>query len=339
MLTLIGEGPPPYLAPFFTLSYRIDPPASPDSFHDWPYYTTGPHDIWFIITCIAFMAIIRDVLRLYVFEPFAEWRLMKNLNEKRLAAGKSVKTNGHNNSPSKKDLQHIHRSVLRFAEQGWSAVYYPIQFIFGLYVNYNLPNQLLTYAPLWAGYPHTAIAAPLKFYYLTQTAFYTHQILILNAEAPRKDHYQMMAHHIITVFLMGASYYFNFTRVGSFIMVLMDTCDVFLPIAKMARYMEARQIICDSLFGIFVVSWFFTRHVLFMLVIWSLWSEAPHLITLQWDPANGHFLSREYHWVFLICLTALQIIQLLWFQTICRITWRVLSTGEVASDDRSDEEN
>ena len=79
-------------------------------------------------------------------------------------------------------------------------------------------------------YPHS-LSGPLKFYYLLETAFYVHQMLILNAEARRKDHWQMMAHHIITVFLMATSYRYNFTRVGCVIMVLMDWCDVFLPVS------------------------------------------------------------------------------------------------------------
>ncbi|KAF7332169.1 Longevity-assurance protein [Mycena kentingensis (nom. inval.)] len=338
MLDFTPESLPPYLAPFFALQHRVAPPARPDSFPSSAYYTTGPQDVCLIITCIAVMAVVRDVLRIYVFEPYAEWRLMKNLNEKRMAAGKRVKTNGDANGHSKQDLQHIHRSVIRFAEQGWSAVYYPIQFAFGLYVNYNLPTQLLSYAPLWAGYPHTPLAAPVKFYYLTQTAFYTHQMLILNAEAPRKDHWQMMAHHVITVALMGLSYFFNYTRVGCFIMVLMDCCDIFLPIGKMSRYIDARPVVSDTIFAVFLVSWFLTRHVLFILVIVSVYFEAPLLMPFHWDPENGHFLSREYYWIFFSCLVALQIIQLIWFGTICRVAWRVIATGEVASDSRSDDE-
>jgi acyl-CoA-dependent ceramide synthase len=97
-------------------------------------------------------------------------------------------------------------------------------------VNYYLPTSIFEPTELWRNYPHIPLAAPVKFYYLTQSAFYTHQILILNAEARRKDHYQMLAHHFISVFLMGASYYFNFTRVGCLIMVLMDFCDIFLPV-------------------------------------------------------------------------------------------------------------
>lgn len=58
-----------------------------------------------------------------------------------------------------------------------------------------------------------------------------HQILILNAEARRKDHVQMLTHHIITIILMVASYFTNFTRVGCVIMVLMDWCDVLLGVS------------------------------------------------------------------------------------------------------------
>lgn len=32
---------------------------------------------------------------------------------------------------------------------------------------------------------------------------------------------------------------------------------------------------CDIAFGIFVLTWFFTRHVLYMLVCWSIYKDAP----------------------------------------------------------------
>jgi len=42
---------------------------------------------------------------------------------------------------------------------------------------------------------------------------------------------QMMAHHVITIALIGASYFTNFTRVGCLILVLMDWCDIWLPVS------------------------------------------------------------------------------------------------------------
>jgi len=103
-------------------------------------------------------------------------------------------------------------------------------------VHLNLPTKILEPSDLWRGYPHSHLAAPVKLYYLSQTAFYTHQILILNAEAKRKDHWQMMTHHIITVVLMLGSYFTSFNRVGCIIMVIMDWCDIFLPVSANFRF-------------------------------------------------------------------------------------------------------
>lgn len=92
------------------------------------------------------------------------------------------------------------------------------------YVNMNLPSDF------WSGYPHIPLPGPVKLYYMMQTAFYFHLLLVINAEAPRKDHWQMMTHHVITCALIIASYAYNFTRVGCLIMVLMDWCDIVLPV-------------------------------------------------------------------------------------------------------------
>ncbi|CAK5275574.1 unnamed protein product [Mycena citricolor] len=312
---------PSYLAPFLTLSYRVDTPENVDSFPDATYYHSGQLDICFIISCIAVMAVLRDALRLGVFEPFARWKLTRDLDLKRAASKRKANGsgNGHvNGTHSKKELQHLHRSVLRFGEQGWSVAYYPVVWGYGLYVNYMLPTQLTDYRALWTGYPHIPMPGPVKAYYLLETAFYIHQVLVLNAEAPRKDHYQMMAHHFVTVFLMGASYYHHFTRVGCLIMALMDCCDIFLPLAKMSRYIETPKWVSDMLFALFLVSWFVTRHVLFSGVIWSVYMNVGALVNLP-----------SYYAL---------VIQLGWFAMICRVAWRVVSTGEVADDSRSDEE-
>jgi len=252
-----------------------------------------------------------------------------------------VDGNGHSNGDvlaTGKKLRQINRSVLRFAEQGWTVVYYGLQMSFGIYVHVNLPTRIFDPSDLWLEYPHVPLAAPVKFYYLTQTAFYMHQILILNAEAPRKDHIQMMTHHIITVILVVTSYFTNFTRVGCVIMVLMDCCDIILGLAKMTRYLNISQLACDLMFGCFMLFWVVTRHVLFCHVMFSLMFTAPRLIDMQWAPEKGYYFDNRVHMMFSGLLCTLQVLQCIWFWMICRVAWRVL-TGSGASDDRSDEED
>ncbi|KAF9534876.1 TLC domain-containing protein [Crepidotus variabilis] len=340
-----------YLAPFYTLQYPIATPDHTDSFHDSQYYVVGKLDICIVISMIAVMAILRDAFRLGFFEPLARWKLYRDLRKKRARRSgtssptKNEKSKGFPNgngivssSPTIKEVRIIDRSVMRFAEQGWSMIYYPLQFAFGLYVHMNLPTKILSPTALWEEYPHVYHAAPLKLYYLSQTAFYTHQVLILNAEARRKDHVQMMTHHIITVVLMVASYFMNFTRVGCIIMVLMDYCDIFLPLAKMIRYLNISQFLTDLTFGWFMISWLITRHVLFLFVVISGFFDAPKLVEFKWDPTTGHYSTAKIFYTFLAMLLALQALQCLWFWLICRIAWRVIQGTGGASDDRSEEE-
>ncbi|KAI0347087.1 longevity assurance proteins LAG1/LAC1 [Trametopsis cervina] len=346
---------PSFLTPFITLSYPVDRPAAPDSFVDSNYYNAGQLDFCVIVTCIAVMAILRDALRLGFFEPFARWFLTRQLRSSKarakqngssakLSNGDSPKANGtnghalHGKGPefTKQETKKLRRSVIRFAEQGWSAVYYTLQWSYGLYVHRNLPTKVLNPVDVWINYPHLPLAGPLKFYYLTQNAFYIHQILILNAEARRKDHWQMMTHHVITVVLMLGSYFYNYTRVGCLVMMLMDLCDIFLPIAKMLRYLNLSTI-CDVVFVCFMLSWFITRHVLCLFTIKSAYSDAPRIIPRIWDPSRGHFMTKGVYIGFNAMLISLQLIQLMWFAIICRVAYRVV-TGEGADDSRSDEE-
>jgi very-long-chain ceramide synthase len=129
----------------------------PDSFPHSAYYNAGRFDICILISCVAVMAILRDAFRLGIFEPLARWKLLRDLQLQRKKASKKANgsangdanhyignghgngyDNGHangNNSAAlgtRKELRQLNRSVLRFAEQGWSVVYYSLQWSFGI---------------------------------------------------------------------------------------------------------------------------------------------------------------------------------------------------------------
>jgi len=144
---------PPYVIPFFSLSYPTKTPHKTDSFHDSQYFGTGWLDVCTIVGLIAAMAILRDLARLHVFEPFARWKLSKDLRAKKLAASKNRSSsspsqkaksvsngvvNGHQANGGTHEIiftpvekRRMHRSVLRFAEQGWALLCYTFQCGFG----------------------------------------------------------------------------------------------------------------------------------------------------------------------------------------------------------------
>lgn len=163
---------PPYVIPFFSLSYPTDPPSKTNAFHHSQYFGTGWLDICTIVGLIAAMAILRDLARLYVFEPFAHWKLTKDLRAKKLAASKnrgsrspSLKpglvpngpTNGHHVNGDAHGItftavekRKVHRSVLRFAEQGWALLCYSFQCGFGLVspFSFSHPTSVVPIDPI-----------------------------------------------------------------------------------------------------------------------------------------------------------------------------------------------
>ena len=152
---------PSYLVPFFTISYPAAPPATPDSFLDAKYYGLGLLDGCLIVSIIVALAALRDFARLFILEPFARWWLTRTLVAKKTAslAQPKEKENGAANGNghlddhvangnatfmngnghilpqpqiSSREAKKMHKSVLRFAEQGWDLIYSSFAWSFGL---------------------------------------------------------------------------------------------------------------------------------------------------------------------------------------------------------------
>ncbi|RYG66924.1 hypothetical protein EON64_08605 [archaeon] len=97
------------------------------------------------------------------------------------------------------------------------------------------PNPLSP-ETLFAGYPHTLLPALTKFYYLAQLGWWFHQLYVIHSEKPRKDHWQMFSHHILSITLIISSYFMNYTRIGTVVHVFMDFCDILLPVRPHCLY-------------------------------------------------------------------------------------------------------
>ncbi len=72
----------------------------------------------------------------------------------------------------------------------------------------------------------------MKGYMIAQLGFWLQQLIVINIEEKRKDHWQMFTHHIVTSVLIYASYRYGHTRVGNLILVLMDVSDLVLGVRE-----------------------------------------------------------------------------------------------------------
>lgn len=117
------------------------------------------------------------------------------------------------------------------------------------------------------------------------------------------------------------------------------------------------------MFGIFMVSWLLARHVMYVMVCWSVYAHTPEIMpTGCFRGPNGNLVGPEgsppglmyliepflsstgrvcyngtVKWAFLGPLLALQGITIYWFTMIVRVAVKVLR-GDGAEDSRSDDE-
>ena len=249
------------------------------------------------------------------------------------------------------------------------------------YIMYH-SDYWLNLQNLWINWPDREMDGLFKWYYLVQFAFWLQQILVVNIEERRKDYAQMFTHHVVTSCLMLTSYGYHQTRVGNVILCLMDAVDIVLPVsidrilstwslpadilkpqlAKMLKYLKY-QTACDIAFGVFMVTWVVSRHILYLIVCYSVYADIPreinygcywgsnanlqgpvplsdsfdHLTRPFRDPEGLVCWNNSIKWGFLAMLLFLQVILLIWFGMIARVAWKVIQ-GQAADDSRSDDE-
>ncbi|KAL7948501.1 longevity assurance proteins LAG1/LAC1 [Trichoderma barbatum] len=253
------------------------------------------------------------------------------------------------------------KDLTRFSEQAWLLIYYAVFWPTGVYLYYNSPAYL-NLRELWTDWPNREMGGLMKWYMIAQWAFWLQQIVVINIEDRRKDHWQMFSHHLITTALISSCYCYHHTRVGMFILVIMDVVDLFLPVAKCLKYCGYTTL-CDLTFALFMVAWFVARHIVYLMVCWSIYAHAPEIIpdgcyTGPNDslvgpseaPAGFAYLIEPFlnatgrvcfngtvKWAFLTPLLLLQGITIFWFTMIVRVAIKVIR-GDGAEDSRSDDE-
>ncbi|CVL12747.1 probable fumonisin cluster-longevity assurance factor [Fusarium proliferatum] len=216
---------------------------------------------------------------------------------------------------------------------------------------------------LWTGWPQRDIDGLTKFYILTQLSYWIQQVISVNIEARRKDYWLNVVHHFITITLILVSYVYHHTRVGVLILVMMDAIEILFPFAKCLRYLGYTTL-CDVVFCLFFITWVLSRHVLYLMTCWSVYSDVPRIMEAScfigsagnlhgplpvpddwwhliepWLYPNGIVChSNGFRISILVYLLLLQVLMMMWFGFICKVAIGVLD-GRVVDDVRSDEES
>jgi len=66
--------------------------------------------------------------------------------------------------------------------------------------------------------------------------------MILGLEKPRKDWYELVGHHAVTVALAGGSYWFHFTHMGIGVFITHDISDFFFAVCHSPHFLSTQSL-------------------------------------------------------------------------------------------------
>ncbi|KZP13898.1 hypothetical protein FIBSPDRAFT_936101 [Athelia psychrophila] len=196
----VAQDLPNPFAPLMFISHHI--PTSPAS---GPRYAKGYLDLLFLAYYVVFFSFVRQVATVTIFRRIGKYFGLR----------KRAKLD-------------------RYGEQGYAMVYYGLMGLWGVRIMSQHPTWWFKTEYYWINYPHWDMQPELKCYYLMQASHWIQELLVLvmGLEKPRKDYAELVAHHIVTIWLIGWSYLANMTLIGNAVYLSMDLPDSFLAVRK-----------------------------------------------------------------------------------------------------------
>ncbi|TKY85416.1 hypothetical protein EX895_005578 [Sporisorium graminicola] len=268
-------------------------------------YQKGYNDLLFLVFHVIVFSFLRQSTTLYIFKPFAKWWGIK--------------------SESKQ---------ARFTEQGYAVLYWGSAAALGLYVMSFQDSWWFNLEHLWLKYPHWQMRSELKLYYLLQFSFWLQQalVMLLRLEKPRKDYVELIAHHLVTLWLIGWSYLINLTMIGTTVFVCMDIPDTWLGFSKALNYMGLDNITV-AVFAIFMVIWSYFRIYLSAVTLQSVWTQFELIprYAREWEPEKGWWLVWWMKYQIFAPMFLLFLLNVFWYVLMWRIMLRAIK-GDVADE-------
>jgi len=303
----IDPGIPNPFRSLFLLSGRV-----PSSTADKPVYAKTYEDLLFIAYYVVFFSLLRQLIA--------------------VKAGRRIACYFGIKREAKLD---------RFGEQGYALIYFMVFGAWGYRIMGQLPTWWYRTEYFWIDYPHWVMTPELKRYYLMQSSYWCQQliIIVLGLEKPRKDYTELVAHHMVTLWLVGWSYFINLTLIGNAVFMSMDIPDTFLAFSKLLNYIQLDKAKTYA-FALFIMIWTYFRHYLNLRILWSVWYEFDLIpeSSKAWKAVDGTYLAHWMRYQVFLPLVLLQLLNLFWYYLMMRILVKGIITRKV-DDERSEDED
>ena len=215
----------------------------------------------------------------------------------------------------------------KLIETTWRATYYLSMWIYGLYI-LSQKQWVWDTRYCWYGYPHHHVEDETRRYYMVQLTFYwflTCSQIYGDSGKKRKDFWQMLLHHAATISLINFSWVLNMVRAGMLVLVLHDSADVFLEMAKVCKYANLQKA-CNLVFATFVFTWIITRlYVYPKYVVYTTIFESAEIVGV----APVYYVMNAF-------MVLLLVLHVIWtFYIIKALEKALKADGNIEKDERS----
>eukprot|EP00968_Pinguiococcus_pyrenoidosus_P013635 scaffold1237_cov243-Pinguiococcus_pyrenoidosus.AAC.19 len=267
--------------------------------------------VWCAVYYTAALLVLNWSLRLAMVQPLL-----------RLAM-----TAYHGRSPSQVKLEKMAQSVME-------ALFYGGSFVVGVAV---VSSEPWVFTPQeWFQDGRLLNRRVLSWYYVTYASRYLQGLVSVMLEHRRKDFFEMVLHHVVTLLLIYLSFAYDEMRIGAVIMVLFDPADVPLHIAKVFKYADDNtntlQSTADAFFVAFAVVFIVSRMIIYPYMIAESFSYALFHLPPERNP--GVLETSLLLWI-----TVLWLINCYWGFLILKIGYNIFVKGVPGDDIRSDDED
>jgi len=323
------------------------------SWKDFEEVNTNSHQLLYPIPIALFLLVSRGIFVDFVFENLGSFLGLKRRIRTKLFTNAKLDTsfkkrnNSHRDDIIKKTIESgmTERQAERWlrkriqentptkseklVETTWRAIYYLGTCIYGMKILYK-KKWFWNTRYCWYDYPHIPVEDEIRWFYMVQLTYYwflTCSQIYGDSTKKRKDFWQMLLHHVATISLICFSWVLNMFRCGMLVLVLHDTADVLLEIAKMCKYAHWQKT-CDMMFVLFTITWIITRLYIYpKYVIYTSVVESADIIGIipVYYVMNGFMIL-------------LQILHVIWTVYLLKAVSKVVKSNGNVKDERSGSE-
>ncbi|KAJ8020429.1 Translocating chain-associated membrane protein 1-like 1 [Holothuria leucospilota] len=282
MLILVGlmfQVTSPLSSVFVTMQYNIttnvsaDPESDSEEVEEVTSYSHGPKDICSVFFYLLIAVVLHAVVQEYVLDK---------LNRK------------------------LHLSKTKhskFNESGQLLAFYifSIAWAVDIMMKEGFLNNL---SHLWDGYPHTLLSFRLKFYFVTQIAYWLHSFPELYFQKIKReemgDRIKFAAFYL--AFIVSA-YVINLTRLAILCLVLHYLAEMTFHLARILYFSDYLDY-SKPCFKLWFVTFLAARVCIVSLTILTVWFGLGRLPNQGFDLATGNFNTAFFRIVILaaVCL-------------------------------------